>query len=366
MKSKRLEAASSITEHNLAIIYVTPYDVDPNHDQLLAKIKSRLLDDEQRMVKFAKTIKTAVVSSVQNLIRQQVSMDCTLMQQVSRSESTVILGVIDRDGTNQEKYREIQAELRRFGDRKLGAVTVCVEKQRLLQLLQRPIHMSIFPVDILQKMNFMLGNPNFAPENLYLSPIKPVDRLMVVGAHVSHPASEATEFCPSVAAVVGSVSSQPVVYPGSVHLQPSQRKGAIVGLKDMMLERFSAWKSKHEGESEGTDLPDVVFYRSSYEPGDRETWKEEVSAIKEAHESVFKTNYLEKNGFAYITMSKNLRQYKVPDKNTAAPSFTFTSHEDNDNEAKYQYHVAYNSLNRTCHDIAYLVRRFVSLHEDSR
>lgn len=43
---------------------------------------------------------------------------------------------------------------------------------------------------------------------------------MVVAAHLAHAESRATEFCPSVAAVVAGTNPKPVIYPCSARLQP--------------------------------------------------------------------------------------------------------------------------------------------------
>jgi hypothetical protein len=357
--NQKREMASSGSEgkdETLMIIYVSSHDKDP--ESFLKSVKDRLEHDKQTLRPFS-SIQTVKIDSLGDLIRQSGNLETPLMSTARSTQCSVALGIIDKNGIDKTKYREIQAELRRTGDRKFGAVTMCVEKQGLESLLKCE-HQFGFPANILRKINLMLGYPvwktdvdriqerieNFDPE-----------RCIILGAHVSHPDPVSTERCPSVAAVVGSLDREMLMYPGSARLQtdkPMKGHCQIFGLEQMAVERFQAWKEER-GDYTGPG-PTVFFYRGAYDTRYGEAFPKELQVIKNAHRTVFGADTPDNGGFAYIVVSKNLMRHWTPTNETDVPfTFTTTPNEEARNAAKYQYHVLHNSTGHVRDELAQLV-----------
>ena len=175
-----------------------------------------------------------------------------------------ILAIIDSDGRNKTEVQNIRAELHKFGNRKIGALTYCTTRQSLEKLFGE--HKAIpeyFPIGVLWKLNSMHGGQNFSIKPLSDTP------LMIVGAHISHPGPEAAQHCPSVASIVSNVNPDSTTYPGCMRLQPTLRsvetkegrlvqhvEFKILELEDMIVERCSAWKK-----NPNNPTPQVIFYR---------------------------------------------------------------------------------------------------------
>lgn len=187
---------------------------------------------------------------------------------------------------------------------------------------------------------------------------------MVVGAHISHPASSATNHCPSVASVVASTENNPQRYPGSARVQPTfsgtlrkMKNGKlsnkiqhtiqsnIVELENMMLERFKAWKGNQ---------PKVLFYRDSVEKDNtkmKALQKVEKEAICNAYKRVFKPADSETiaNRITYIMVNKYTANPYMEDNdikvNESIVRFTTESLTDKERQRiKYQYHIMHNGL----------------------
>ncbi|KAF2654545.1 hypothetical protein K491DRAFT_466842 [Lophiostoma macrostomum CBS 122681] len=265
------------TQH-LRIVFVTSRE-SSQANAFIDRIKHALRSPLQQRILFDPTMLHAVVPSLQDLIRQNASANSPLMRATVQGNCTAVLGVIDRTGISNAKYREIKAEMNRFGTRKPSVITVSVDKKHLETFLNREQN-SLFPLHILQKMNFMLCKTNWTfdsnrandPDSLSLNPS--FADYMVVGAHVCHPNSSSTEFCPSVAAVIASSDPEALFFPGSMRLQPSHKRGnattssennteqparGIEGLEDMMKERFLVWNRKL-----APKLPHVIQRCQSY------------------------------------------------------------------------------------------------------
>jgi hypothetical protein len=193
-------------------------------------------------------------------------------------EEFILLGIVDHSGRDAALIRHIHAELHKFSGQTSGVRTVCTTFQSLQRLIgehsDNPLY---FPPNVLHKINFMTGASNYDGEELQDS-LKATSHtegpnIMIVGAHIAHAGPEAVQYCPSVAAVVGSTSPNPTHYPGSSRLQPRLKKmvsakskeyvvnnAQIVHLEDMMEERFTAWHDITRVE-QPQGPPAVVFYR---------------------------------------------------------------------------------------------------------
>ncbi|KAF2274586.1 uncharacterized protein EI97DRAFT_103073 [Westerdykella ornata] len=328
---QRRDEANSITtleEERLTVIYISHDD-----DGFELKLKERLEGPEQSTFRFT-DVRTVHIKSLAELIRQQVDMHSPLMQAVFHPESSVIIGVLDRKNISADAYEEIRAELQRFGDRKPGAVTVCAHKHDLEGCLQRPGR-NLFAANLMRKIKLMLGSLVWETKDVDYQRFKfDPGTSIVLGAHISHPDSGATNLCPSVASVVGSVDGNLTLFPGSTRLlQAKEKEGSalpsryIEGLTDMMKERFEAWQAQ-SGQKATRPLK-VLFYRSAYHIPDGETYVKEIEAIKRAYLEVFWSPLEGESGLAYMVMGKNSHSHTSRTFTTAEPG--------KEHAAKYQY-----------------------------
>jgi hypothetical protein len=296
----------------LTIVYVTPFGNDKRLQKFRKQLRAGLQDPTQNRLKFhRRRYREVILSSVQDLIRQQPNAGSSLMANVLNPDDQVILGVIDRAGISKVKYHEIAAEMRRFGDRKPGAITVCAEMQELERVFGSKPNLAdpFVPKNILRKMNFMLGNENYKTERVNEEDSAELP-LMIAGAHISHAEPGATEFCPSVAAVVASVDKDAIVYPGSTRLLANHGAAlpdAISNLQDMMKEHFETWKSK---DANGQPPKGLLFYRGSYDVHNYKAYEDEIEQIQAAYKDVFKEEHPEIK-LNYIVLTRNLKAHRL-------------------------------------------------------
>jgi hypothetical protein len=273
------------------------------------------------------------------------------MEGVRNPTSTVLLGIIDSNGIAKARYREIEAELKGFGDRKLGAVTVCVEQQYLENLLNHPTGNSMFPAHITRKINLMLGRSIWESAG-FKTEVKVFDArsTIVVGAHLSHPNPTANAFCPSVSAVVASLNHKMLNYPGSSRVQTRKSRG-IVDLRSMMVERFRGWQEEDGNNKEVA--PAVLFFRNGYFEGHQSVYDDEILEIEKAYREVFVP---ECKHLVYIGVSKNHKQQNdLLRKDNMKSTFTIVTETDKQTAARYQYHVLKKPTAYSDEDLAQLV-----------
>jgi hypothetical protein len=130
-----------------------------------------------------------------------------------------IIAIIYSRGRTKAEIQHIQAEVHKFGERRIGAVTYCATRSTLETTLNESetIHKAkgienSFPQGILEKLNLMHGGQNYESDPLKgvmlgTTPLDTATPIMICGAHITHPGSDAANHCPSVAAVVASVDS---------------------------------------------------------------------------------------------------------------------------------------------------------------
>lgn len=250
------------SKYNVTVVHVLSKNGTPPTNSDVASLDTALRHETLKNIFDPDQIRHVNMDSVQDLIRQQVP-DKSPLKDATR-DADVIFGIIDSKGWSKEQVERIEAELHRFGERRLGAVTICLKKRSLIGLLETktPEH----NMNPFRKINFMLGNVNFNTISPFHD-IKKLEQIMYVGAHLSHPESRATEYTPSVASVVASLRSEPILYPGSARLQTTVREihgGKIIvedqiqELEAMIVERFQAWRDENGSD---THPLAVVFYR---------------------------------------------------------------------------------------------------------
>ncbi|KAL5431182.1 hypothetical protein PMIN07_009949 [Paraphaeosphaeria minitans] len=313
-------------------------------------------------------------------------------------KADVLLAVIDDDKMSRVKYHEIVAEVRRLGDRNMGAVTVCLSKRELDTQQQLHGGQQTLPRTLLHKIKFMLGEKNFetATRDEYVSE-KFEDGLIIIGAHISHPESHSTEYCPAVASLVVSRGDDLSFYRSAARTQPSIHRVVetytehnkkfpetaqdaakpekilkihaphISKLKETLTPLLRKWREthmRHQGLKKlSTKLPRVVFYRDSYHEVDDVTHENEAEQIRRAYKEAFErpTQPDAHVPLTYITATKNPKHHSQPHHGEASrdevstPTFTFTTStfeqsgiqddhlfERADDAAKYQYQVRFN------------------------
>ena len=274
------------------------------------------------------------------------------VQAFYNSGPDTIIAIIDDRGRSKQHVHFIRSELQKFGNRKVGAVVQCFNR---IDLEVRPGRSMHLPIGALQRINVMHGNKNFVVQDVAELPDR---RLMIVGAHISHPGSGAATSCPSVASLVGSVDEDLMQYPGSARLQPTLKaafwrnnpnlpklkhevESQILDLKSMMMERIEAWVNK-QGKAHA---PHIVFYRHSNQAYDEDVIQKEITEIQQACTEFTDWQHT-KITFSYVLVNKNADAHSpyqayskaVFDK-SAKNKFNITECGQKGVGYKYQYHV---------------------------
>jgi hypothetical protein len=404
----RLEITRGAPSPKIAVVYITPDVHSASTELFLTDVRLALAregekDAEKRILNIDKgagkinpekkngkeageevdKISAKAVKSVPELFRMQDQKKDVqkILDEIIPSTANVLIGIVDGHKISQAKYHEAVAEVKRLRDRRLGVVTICLNKQDLgdrFRLSSSPL----FPLNVLRKIRFMLGSKNFETEALDAH-IKDHHQqgLILIGAHISQPASDSTEDCPAMAALVMSKPDDPSFYHAAAQLQLASKvytqaydngtlpadackasrvkklyQSEIDKLGETLQPMFQAWRDARDkfSKDSGSKKPRVVFYRDSCHETDALVHQNEVKQIGEAYRSVFgKTDDVP---MSYVTVMKNSNIHSpVPedkwDKDgVCVPHFTFTTSEyvndkfDNrstrkEDGAKFQYHV---------------------------
>ncbi|QRV95662.1 protein argonaute 5 [Ceratobasidium sp. AG-Ba] len=146
--------------------------------------------------------------------------------------------------------------LKHLCDVQLDVLTVCVTAEKFKNgQVQYNANVSL-------KFNVKLGGVNhmIKPDDQVMSWIRQ-QPTMLIGSDVTHPSPGSVRGTPSIAAVVGSVDSMFGQFPASLRLQES-KKEMITDLKEMMIERLTAFKMKNKV------LPQrILFFRDGVSEG---------------------------------------------------------------------------------------------------
>ncbi|KAI4606158.1 hypothetical protein J4E83_010179 [Alternaria metachromatica] len=346
------------------IIYVRPNGMRSTDFESFAKsLVTRLdahaaLNQEQQILALdlSHTSPIACIPDVKSLL---VLREDTIEEIRAFYDSKVdtIIAVVDERGRNKQEVRYIRAELQKFGNRKLGAVVLCVNRKHLEPGADQTTGLPApLPLGILQKLNALQGDPNFVPEKL-LNLETANKRLMIVGAHISHSGSAAAASCPSVAALVGSVDEALIHYTASARLQTTlnvtswkkdwgtselkyEVESQILDLSSMMRERIEAWKGKQGA----TNAPHIVFYRHSNQSNSEDVVQREIAAI-EAACKVFTWDDGNTTTFDYVLVNRNAHVFSSYRNNSSEEFSPNAAHEFNIADSagqagyKYQYYV---------------------------
>jgi hypothetical protein len=303
-------------------------------------------------VKFSE-YESAIVTSGEDLILKQYESGHRIQEWCQATKKpSVLLGLVDTDGRTKADVDTIYHEFYKLGNRRIGTTTVVAKFNAISELIAGNSDKEDYlPPGLLRKIYFMLGHTRNEIEPLSLPTANTkLTSLMIVGAHVSHPGSDASKYCPSVAAVVASTDKDAVKYPGSSRMQATSQQvskngngdtkvwvpnAKIQKLEEMMIERFQAWKSS--GAPTG-----VLFYRdglvyagevSANDPKD--TCDAESKAITAAFKKVFPNESIAP--VTYVIINKDVKSPKP------TTPITFTT-ETGEEMAKYRYHIAKDSL----------------------
>ncbi|KAJ4377709.1 hypothetical protein N0V83_000538 [Neocucurbitaria cava] len=245
---------------------------------------------------------TATISDIQPLLLTD-SEDGEVVRTFCNRKPNTVLAIIDTTGRTKPALRDIRAELHKFGNRKLGAVTYCITRKSLEKLFNdNKSNPNYFPRGILWRLNSMHGGQNFKIEPAQMS-LPEGTGLMVVGAHISHPGPDAAQSCPSVASVVSNLDQKLTVFPGSVRLHHNPHTEPVVfELRGLMIERCKAWKDKNKGL-----VPRVIFYRDGLDIIQKDVIDKVVKHEMEIIASAIKSEFAdeEKPHLTYVVANKH-------------------------------------------------------------
>jgi len=286
------------------------------------------------------------------------------IEKLKKERPEVLIAILDTDGlkeriaktdeqsktgpTNEQReskfISDIRATIYNLGHNTIGALTSCTEKWALEKSEFLKKH---YPRLMLQKIKLMNGGLNFDLDPAVGWP--PEKRIMVVGAHVSHP--EDPKHRSSVAAVVASTDPQLTRYPGSIRMQATHRKhedgerkkgtyvqSRIIELESMMIERFDLWKRSNR-----RLVPGVVFYREGLIEPSWDIVVREMEAIQNAFNKVFKSAK-QKLAASYVIVHKSGNGGSGPqwkELRFRADSFAFSTSNSTSltRPTQYTYHV---------------------------
>ncbi|CAO2647515.1 Nn.00g084370.m01.CDS01 [Neocucurbitaria sp. VM-36] len=250
-----------------------------------------------------------VLPDVKPLLLVDSRSNATLQQFHTKEPSrpNTIIAIIDTHGRTNSEIQHIQAELHKFGERKIGAVTYCTTRSTLQESIARNEAITKekgikngFPQGVLERLHVMHGGQMYAssPWNSVSDAVPQLGQdqnVMIFGAHIAHPDAQGAEHCPSVAAVVASIDADQAQFHGEVRLQPTSAKpirknnrlkhpvqAEILGLAEMVDKRLRAWNPER---MEGA--PKVIFFRHSIDLSERQIFHNEMKTIASKIKEVF-------------------------------------------------------------------------------
>ncbi|KAF2643052.1 hypothetical protein P280DRAFT_538913 [Massarina eburnea CBS 473.64] len=360
--NKQKDPATNDQFYEFSIVYVGRYAKTEPVEKFLKSLKTAIAAAQPKLTgKKANEIPSTSIVSARELIISGAQDTSPLMECVKGAK--VLLGVIDRDDMEEEQYKDIKAEMYRLGDRKVGAVTLCVSRQHLANFVERPDNQATFPPNIRRKIRFMRGHGNWKsnPMQLWKTSFLPDKNIIIVGAHITHPSSKSAEGCPSVAALVTSREKVPHHYLAYTQLQqtfqPSNEKtkkstrsyqSGILDLETLLKQLLTDWKKQIKPKK--SDRPHIIFYRDACSSTSQEPYSNEADHITEAYRKIFDVDEMEEIPISYIIVAKHTHDYNAENNKESKPTFHFTtrrfqSQEEDDLElaeddaGKYQYMV---------------------------
>ncbi|KAI4924295.1 uncharacterized protein J4E92_007376 [Alternaria infectoria] len=295
----------------LGIIFVEAKGVQRNPsivvNDIVNNLKAQHNDSELITIDPEFNLPTASVADTKPLLLLPDFGGSAELQALYQARPNTILAIIDSTGRSVSELRNIRADLQKFGNRKIGAVTFCMTEKNLDQSMRaNEGKVNYFPQKVLQTLTVMHGQPLFTAD--VLSDTSGVSNPLIIGAHISHPGPGCAEHCPSVAAVVASIDERLTNFPGSVRLQPTYSsaewrgkhlkrtmEAQILDLDVMVTERLQACKKYH-----ADAVPSVIFYRDSIGHLEKTTIDKEKDTISKALTAVFSTRV----SFTYVVANK--------------------------------------------------------------
>jgi hypothetical protein len=166
-----VQPPSDCTHLRVAIVHVKPQGAfDDNFEDFASKVYRKIHAGGQRINGLGDQVynllaleddakdpklMTAVIADIKTLLLPRSGHDSSV-QALCRSPSTTVIGIIDKRGRTKSQTRNIQAEMRKFGNRKLGAATYCTTRKTLEHLLEENrSKLWCFQVGILWRVNGM-------------------------------------------------------------------------------------------------------------------------------------------------------------------------------------------------------------------
>lgn len=193
---KLREKDSEKVSTTLTVLCITPKFDEQAGKDFAADVKEALINEQDRdpayKVLEISNWKVRLVKSGPELARLQDAIspiekktpDKKVLEEDIDLRAKVLIAVIDDTNMSTKTYHETVAEVRRFGDRAMGAVTVCISKQDIDSQRRRRGGRLTLPLTLLQKIRFMLGKKNWKTPDLsqYVEG-NFQDGLILIGAH---------------------------------------------------------------------------------------------------------------------------------------------------------------------------------------
>ncbi|KAH3945223.1 hypothetical protein HBI56_057450 [Parastagonospora nodorum] len=283
-----------------------------------------------------------------------------------------IIAVVDQTGRSPQDYLDICADLQEFGNRKLGAVIICVSRRTVeAQLIRHKENAEYFPHLLLQRLRAMHGEANFKREpcqGLSVQPTSEKAPLLVLGGYLSHPPADSAKHCPSVATLVANLDLAMVNWPGEARLQPAWEDPMTVrndpkqclpaemrDLEEMVASRLDAWTF---------GKPRIVFYRHGLDGCPKDITKDIVQAEHKAIREAMTKQWQGPVDLTYILVHHK-QTYPLGFVKSAG---TVTGSLDMESSNKYDYDVMYTSSSENtmiCSDLQHLTRNLNQSYQQS-
>ncbi|MCJ1310319.1 hypothetical protein MMC25_003981 [Agyrium rufum] len=165
------------------------------------------------------------------------------------AQSMVLILVADN-----ERAERAFPIIKYFADCKYGILTVVVKRK----FFQVGDNGAMFHANVGMKINLRLGGINFK----LAQPLVDLRDTILLGIDVTHPSPDSAQNAPSIAAVVGSIDDNGLIYPADIKVNP-RRAEKVSNLDEMVFGRIKLWQKKHNGR-----LPqNILVYRDGVSEG---------------------------------------------------------------------------------------------------
>ncbi|KAF2418045.1 Piwi-domain-containing protein [Tothia fuscella] len=173
---------------------------------------------------------------------------------------------------------DLYGAVKKVFDCALGMPNICCQSEKLAKT--NPTFSESYLFNLTAKANFKLGGQVHKLDDRSWAGVD-TERLLIMGADVTHPSPGSPLGTPSIAALVGSVNNDLVTFEGSVRLQKS-RSEIIGNMEEMARERILSWSARNRA------FPiKIIFYRDGVSESQYDAVRRhEIQAIRDAYDKI--------------------------------------------------------------------------------